>query len=605
MNFSINNIPKRNNPLVGLNEKDSYLLLIVSAFFKYEAIVNKLSYEELLSSLDKYIDNDVCILSCKKLLENKNKKTLKTKIEYLLSELPNNPNELKNLILSQDIEYEWLGDTYSNFTPQSIIKLALYILNVGKTDKFADFCTGTGSVLHQDFKANNIFACDTDMWCVQISSIRAVFSHNKIHISNNNISDLYETDVVDYGSWDAYGIDKKTAVENGLDPNVEVPIYGDTSLYYDKIFCHYPISRPKDVKSFAWKSFNDVLVAGDYNGGQTKTLDWFYNYYVRLFLEDNGDAVCITTAGELFNTNTIGARINVIKQHEISMVVALPNIFRSMPLNLRLIVFSKKKNKHIRMVDASTFIKNVITPLTMRDELDFDKILECLSKDVEHYSRLVPYEELKDSNFSLEPEHYVSEQLKVENGVSLEDLTTFITRGSNLGKSDLKKLSIDKKTEFKYLTLSDIEDGTIKGKLKYLSKIDNDLERYCVEPNDIVISKTGPKFKVWWRNKYNETSKILASSNLYILKFNNPILEPEYIAIYLRSSEGQIQLKRCCTGSVIKNIPISALKRVRIPFVEKDLQESYIKKYHEILSEIRHHEGAIKYQKSMLKDLLY
>ncbi len=65
----------------------------------------------------------------------------------------------------------------------------------------------------------------------------------------------------------------------------------------------------------------------------------------------------------------------------------------------------------------------------------------------------------------------------------------------------------------------------------------------------------------------NSTNKkrVLATSSLFILRIKNPTLLPEYIVMFLNSTEGQKRLKRVLTQGTIQSISIKQLKNIKIP----------------------------------------
>jgi len=111
-----------------------------------------------------------------------------------------------------------------------------------------------------------------------------------------------------------------------------------------------------------------------------------------------------------------------------------------------------------------------------------------------------------------------------------------------------------------------------------LTKIN--LQKYqskaLIKENDVIISSRG-SFKT--NIIKGNTTNIIASSSVYILRLKDINIIPEYLAIYLNSIEGQKNIKNKMTGSVIKTILRKDLENLKIPLLNKDMQNKIINLY--------------------------
>lgn len=117
-----------------------------------------------------------------------------------------------------------------------------------------------------------------------------------------------------------------------------------------------------------------------------------------------------------------------------------------------------------------------------------------------------------------------------------------------------------------------------------LTKIN--LQKYqskaLVEENDIIISSRG-SFKISVIK--GNTTNIIASSSVYILRLKNKNILSEYLAIYLNSIKGQKEIKNKTTGSVIKTILRNDLGNLKIPLPNKNIQNKIINLYENNLNQ--------------------
>lgn len=97
-----------------------------------------------------------------------------------------------------------------------------------------------------------------------------------------------------------------------------------------------------------------------------------------------------------------------------------------------------------------------------------------------------------------------------------------------------------------------------------------------VRENDVIISVRG-KFRAGvYRGK---SRNIIASSSVYILRLFDENTNPEYLAIYLNSNNGQKEISKSLTGGAIKTILRKDLENICVVVPEASKQQAIISLY--------------------------
>jgi len=108
-----------------------------------------------------------------------------------------------------------------------------------------------------------------------------------------------------------------------------------------------------------------------------------------------------------------------------------------------------------------------------------------------------------------------------------------------------------------------------------------DFENYrskaVVKKGDVVVSSRG-SFRAG--SVSLESKNTIAASSVYILRLKKETVLPEYLAIYLNSSDGQKQLIERATGAAIKAIRKNDLENIPVAVPSIETQEKIIRLYH-------------------------
>ena len=98
---------------------------------------------------------------------------------------------------------------------------------------------------------------------------------------------------------------------------------------------------------------------------------------------------------------------------------------------------------------------------------------------------------------------------------------------------------------------------------------------FFIKQGDVLLSSRGAGSH---KAIYVDLNKdnIIASSSLYIIRIKNPNIVPQYLALYLNSSEGQNQLSQITSGAYIQNITRSNLENMEIPIPPREEQQHLV-----------------------------
>lgn len=98
-----------------------------------------------------------------------------------------------------------------------------------------------------------------------------------------------------------------------------------------------------------------------------------------------------------------------------------------------------------------------------------------------------------------------------------------------------------------------------------------------VKENDVIIVARGAGYGSFRAAVFKgDNTNVIASVSVYIIRIASDQILPEFLAIYLNSSEAQQHILDRVSGSYIKTIPRSKLKEINIPVPSISKQRSVI-----------------------------
>ena len=505
------------------------------------------------------LDENVCIDSLEEFFQNSvMPEDLKNIVNKNLANIWGVITSLKNKysadeLLSYILFNNDLEDTKSSdcSTPDGIIKLADTILDVQKNDSVLELCSGKGNFFTETFlyqEKFNYFGVELNYTANEIAQIRAA-------LMDENIS-LILNDALEY--------------RNGKK--------------FDKLFANYPfmVKNPSmdEYKGNICKAFDipiDVI--------QRASSDWIFNATIIDQMKESGKAVAIMTNGATWNSSDKKIRKFFIENGYVEAVISLPaKLFNGFAIPTTLIVFSKN-NKKIKMVDAREICGRERRNNVLTDDC-VSKIIELLQNDGEK-SITKTIEEFANNEYVLNATRYLEVVPKIENGLELGAVTKQITRGAQIKAAELDEIKANEATPYKYLTLANINDGIIStDDEQYLREIPENLKKFCVKNNSIILTKTGmPEVKTAVV-QIEENTELLATGNLFIIEVDETKINPFYVQAFFASETGVSLFRSISTGSVLPTISLSKLKSLVIPAPPMEEQIVIANKYAAAMDEI-------------------
>lgn len=507
-------------------------------------------------------------LSTKRELINYIERKLPESQQLFLIDRTSDAYWMKVLEIAEELSLEALLATvvlypYSGFhntkeiaTPESIVKLAYGILNP-KNEYVADLCSGVGSFLSyvaMQEDESTLYGVETKAYPKVISEIILSFFENEAEIVQGSA--------------------------------LEIP----KNKKFDKIFCEYPWNLNSRYLSDDEKEavLADGLIP---ELEKTSRTEWYFIMNVVNHLSENGKAVVYAPNAITWDED----RLKIIRERFIKLglleaAITIPEEIVSPYARVSsvLLVLSKNKSDSVRFIDASELelvnVKNRGLFYYYKDET-IEEILTMLDSDGK-YSKKVSIDEIAKKDYVINPVRYLESEIKVKNGVPFESLIKNITRGVQMRAAGIEEMISDTPTPYRYLKLTDIQDGLINEDLPYLKEIDEKQKKYCLKNRSLVISKTVNSLKVAVAD-VAEGQQILVSGNLYIIELDETKANPYYVKSYLESEQGTVALSRISVGSVIANIPISKLTKLMIPNPSIAFQNKVAEKYLTKVDEIK------------------
>ena len=513
-------------------EEISTFLLIQLSYLalKYKPISSK---EELIEFITSDFNDEYTLNQLNRVIQ---------KVPFeIIEQLSDNydENTLKAIVLfseDNDVRSELSG------TPLGLAKLVNELLEIQPDDTVLDLGSGVGSyLLETKMETGAVKVCGVEINIQKniISTIRAKVAQFPIELKLGNILSQ------DYRSF------KATKVFSN--PPVGLRDFGIDALIKDN------------------KALTDLIEIEEYN----ISADWAFILSSYANQEPGGKTAVLMSNQVLFREQDYDIREKIISEGWLEAIIALPEkLFPYTTIPFTLLIFSEK-NETVRMVDASEIstrdqMKNILT------DKNIQEIVEAY-QDLNEISKRLTYEDFRKQEFVMTPIRYFGFIPDASNMTLIGDLARSINRGATISRKEIDTMTTTKETGIKYLKIQDIDRVSTNKDLPNLSNVDAKYHNYFLEEGDLVISKSSP-YKIA-RVENIKNIKILATGNLYYIKIDEEKVNPTFVEMYLKSDEGQAQLERLSTGSVIETISIKNLKTILIPNLSREKQDILVKEY--------------------------
>lgn len=452
-------------------------------------------------------------------------------------------NLLAYLLFNNDLE----DSMKEASTPRGILKLAAKILDVQENESVLELCSGKG----------NFF--------VELALLRENIKYTGIELSmaNNFIANI-----------------RASVLERDISSVLSDAMTYKAENKADKLFANYPfLINVPDMEN----TIKNIEILHD--NIKRASSDWIFNLKLVEQMKSGGKAVAVMANGTTWNSTEKKIREYFVKSGFIEATILLPpKLFPGISAATTLVVFSNL-NSHIKMIDAcENFTKegrrNVLS------DNDISDILDLLQKDGKN-SITISIKEIEENDYIINASRYLEKAPKIKDGVEIARIVKSITRGAQLRASDLDENKSNEPTNYRYIMLSNINDGDIYfTDNQYLKDIQPNLKKFCVRNNSIILAKTGsPDFKSAVV-QVAECTEILATGNMFILEIDETKANPYYVQALFDSELGRALFKSIYVGSAIPTISLEKLRKLEIPLPSPEEQNIIGEKYKEELERI-------------------
>lgn len=375
-----------------------------------------------------------------------------------------------------------------------------------------------------------------------------------------------------------------------------------------KIYVGDTLHNPRYVKDDTLLKFDSIITIPPYHtrinnlentfnrfrfGKITSTnSDWGFVSNALAALNNNGKAVVLLPNGDL---SRIGynkeVRQNIIKNDLLEAVISLPANFLNftrIPVNVLVFNNHKQVPGKILFIDANqkdwiTRTANGFNDLTSLGK----KEILALINHPQTKANISAIENNEDCLNDLAASTYIfKNQVKIDdtqyqiNETTLKELATLpLDEIADVqGGLNFSSRSIDEKSPIQILRVSDLKNDKIN--FHALTHISDGRikEKYQIKKNDILISIKGTLGKIFIVNELPK-NPVLISSNLAIIRLNNPNFTSAWLVIYLQSILAKYYIQQVTTGTSILTLPVSQLKKLPILNIDLANQNKIVADY--------------------------
>ena len=449
-------------------------------------------------------------------------------------------------------------------TPRGILKFAAKILDVQENESVLELCSGKG----------NFF--------VELALLRENIKYTGIELSmaNNFIANI-----------------RASVLERDISSVLSDAMTYKAENKADKLFANYPfLINVPDMENIV-KDFVDFP-----DNIKRVSADWVFNLKLVEQMKYGGKAVAIMKNGTTWNSTDKKIREYFVENGLIEATVLLPaKLFPGTSIATTLVIFSHG-NTNIKMIDAvENFTKegrrNVLS------DNDISDILDLLQNDGKN-SITISIKEIAENDYIINASRYLEKAPEIKDGVEIESIVKSITRGAQLRASDFDENKSNEPTDYKYIMLSNINDGDIYfTDNQYLKDIQPNLKKFCVRNNSIVLTKTGSADFKSAVVQVAEDTEILATGNMFILEIDETKANPYYVQALFDSELGRALFKSIYVGSAIPTISLEKLRKLEIPLLSPEEQNIIGEKYKEELERIADLKEKLETSREKLKQI--
>lgn len=345
---------------------------------------------------------------------------------------------------------------------------------------------------------------------------------------------------------------------------------------YDVVFSEIPNSLKVDKENPITEK-DDLVV---YNGSKHRA-DWAFIVKAINSINENGIVAIVSPIGVLFNMPDKNIREQVVEKGLLKSVISLPggSVYRSM-VSFCVMLFSKN-NKTTTFIDASECFKKE----GRNKILDVDAVMNIIENKDSRLYRDIETREIAKNDYNLSLSNYFNsvEELNLVNPHALSELAEILP-GYQYLKSNTEEFG-PKVGEIDVVKLSNIENGEIDyGNLSTINAKSDKIAKFYLQENDILITSKGTGIKVAMYK--DQKRKVVPFNNLLVVRITNNKINPIYVCSFLSGETGKKELQALQSGLAIMNLPIESVKKVQIPVIDMDTQDTIANRYLRIKKEL-------------------
>lgn len=155
---------------------------------------------------------------------------------------------------------------------------------------------------------------------------------------------------------------------------------------------------------------------------------------------------------------------------------------------------------------------------------------------------------------------------------TLEELSTEIRYGMSVAAADAVG------DEYRYIRITDIDERASRlhddGAIHFDDLGESELERFQLRPGDLLFARTG---SIGTTYMYEESDgPAVFASYLIRVRIDDDLIDPRFVALWVRSHRGQLHLKGNSRGQVQQNINSGVIKSLRLPVPPVDIQQEIV-----------------------------
>lgn len=384
-----------------------------------------------------------------------------------------------------------------------------------------------------------------------------------IQMNNIDLTILFRYDTVESRDEDELEYMYLTIYANLVNEKVKVVRYfvRIESQTYNKIICETTIAEKNNVNA-------------NYN-------------IIRSCMGEKGKALQIILSNTLFNSKDDAfylSRVKDIDEKKLKAVISFYNDETkrvSNANNLKLILEdTHEKHSKAMFVNINMKEQEKNDESEVEENAIVDKVLTCIDNEVEGESILVPYEVIREKDYSYNMFDYSASTTGLNNPVFLEEVAK-VFRGSTAVKAytEHNETEVTHILTGRILSVTDLDN--LQGDYTQIKecKINGEFSNFILEKGDIIFKKNGLSQKVVIFDGDKEMN-IIPDGNLIIIRPNKEKILPEYLYNYLTSQKGVSLIENIAqSGTVLRSINIKRMVKLPVPLASLKEQEEYIEQY--------------------------